>query len=81
MSIVVLGCLHLCTGAQLHSQVQKYAHSQSEHDAAEKLVDEKQRQFFARQSTNKLATINSASQADFLAVHNIADWCLLLLYD
>lgn len=78
---VVFGCLHLCTGAQLHSQVQKYAHSQSEHDQAEKLVDEKQRQFFARQSTNKLATINFASQADFLFGHNIADTSLLLLYD
>lgn len=64
---VVFGCLHLCTGAQLHSQVQKYAHSQSEHDPAEKLVDEKQRQqLFARQSTNKLLTINFASQADLL---------------
>lgn len=45
---IILDCslnLYLCSGTQLYLQMQKYVHSQSEHDSAENLVHEKWKQY------------------------------------
>lgn len=82
-SLVQMWCLDVCTFAQELSCTPRY---RSMHTAKVNMIQLKNwwmrnRQFFARQSTNKLATINFASQADFLFGHDIADTSLLLLYD